>query len=172
LQANHNTKELAMNRRLTGLAIVALLALCIPVAVMLRNAGAASAIDNPTTISLSATPGGRTTTVDVGRKDRGHGVGDYSVTTGAPLRAATSHALVGHLDVVETILSARASEFRGSVRLGKATIELAGLRNPRVPTGVLAVTGGTADYSNARGTADLKINERSGAATLTLTLLP
>jgi hypothetical protein len=161
-----------MNRRLKGLAIVALLALCFAAALVLRSAGVASAIDTPTTISLSATPGGRTTTVDVGRRDGGHGVGDYSVTTGAPLRTATGHTLAGHLDVVETILSAGASEFRATVRLRAGTIQLDGLMNPRVAIGVLSVTGGTGTYSNARGTAVFNINEHSGAATVTLTLLP
>jgi len=161
-----------MDKTLRKLTAVVLFALCVAAAVVLRNAGAASAIDAPTTISLRATPGGRTTTVDTGRKDGGHGVGDYTVTTGAPLRAAPSRALAGHLDILETILSAQASEFRGIVQLHSGSIEVDGLMNPRRPTGVLAVTGGTGDYANARGTAGFKINERSGAATLTLTLLP
>ena len=161
-----------MEKTLKHLAAVVLLALCVAAGIALRNAGAASAIDAPMTISLRAAPGGRTTTVDTGRRDGGHGVGDYTVTTGAPLRAATSRSLAGHLDVVETILSAQASEFRCIVQLHSGSIQVDGLMNPRRPTGVLTVTGGTGDYANARGTAGFKINERSGAATLTLTLLP
>ena len=161
-----------MDKTLTKLTVAVMLALCVAAAVVLRSAGAASAIDAPSTISLRAMPGGRTTTVDAGRRDRGHGVGDYTVTTGAPLRAATSGALAGHLDIIEMIMTARASEFRGTVQLHSGSIQVDGLINPRRPTGVLAVTGGTGDYSNARGTAGFKINERSGVATLTLTLLP
>jgi len=154
------------------LAIIALLALGIVAALLLRSTGSASAIDSPLTISLRATPGGRSTTVDVGPRDGGHGIGDYTVTTGAPLRALTGNAIAGRLDVVETILSARASEFRATAVLGDSTIQLDGLMNPRKPTGVLAVTGGTGAYSNARGTASFKIDERSGGAMLTFVLLP
>jgi hypothetical protein len=161
-----------MTRTRKGLAILALLALGILAALLLRSTGSAAAIDSPTTISLRAAPGGRTTTVDVGRRDAGHGIGDYTVTTGAPLRALTGNAVAGHLDVVETILSARASEFRATVDLSGGTIQVDGLMNPRKPTGVLAVTGGTGAYSNARGTASFDIDQRSGTATLTLVLLP
>jgi hypothetical protein len=161
-----------MTRTRTGLGMIVLSALGIAAALLLRSAGSAAAIDSPTTISLRATPGGRTTTVDVGRRDGGHGIGDYTVTTGAPLRDSTSNAIAGRLDVVETILSARASEFRATAVLGDSTIQLDGLMNPRKPAGVLAVTGGTGAYSNARGTASFKIDERSGAAMLTFVLLP
>lgn len=160
-----------MEKPVKQIAVVVLVAFGLAAAIALRNAGAAPALDTPTTISLRATHGGVTTTVDTGRKDRGHGVGDYSVTTGAPLRTATSRALAGHLDIIETILSAQASEFRGIVQLHAGTIQVDGVMNPRRPNGVLAVTGGTGDYSNARGTAGFRINERSGAATLTLLLL-
>ena len=159
-----------MTTRTKGLTIAVLLALCLAAGI-LRNAGAASAVDTPTTIALKAPRGGTTTSVDVGRRgDRGPG--DFSVTTGAPLRDAATNGPAGRLDVIETILSRNASALRATVLLEAGTIEIDGLFNPRTGSAELAVTGGTGDYATARGVATLKINERTGAAALTLSVLP
>jgi hypothetical protein len=160
-----------MNRPKT-FTIVMLLALCVGAAALLRNAGAAAAVDSPTTITLTAPPGGKTTNVDVGRNDRDHGSGDFTVITGAPLHDAGSHAVAGHLDGIETILSAKASELRAEITLSTGTVELDGVLNPEIHTNTLAITGGTGAYSNARGTVTTTTSQRTHAATLTLRLLP
>jgi hypothetical protein len=156
--------------RWNAFAIVALLALCVATALLLSKAGAASAIDSPTTITLSAPAGGKTTTVDIGRRDHGHGVGDYAVIAGAPLRDAGTHVKAGHLDGTETILSASASAFHATVKLAAGAVELDGVVDPRAHSNAVAVTGGTGTYSNVRGIATI-LTGRSGA-TITLQLVP
>ena len=69
-------------------------------------------------------------------------------------------------------MSRNASALRATALLKAGTIEIDGLFNPRTGSAELAVTGGTGDYATARGVATLKINERTGAAALTLSVLP
>jgi hypothetical protein len=152
------------------LGILTLVALCVGAALMLRNAGAASAIDSPTTVTLNAPPGGRSTNVDVGRNDKDHGVGDFTVITGAPLRDAHTHVLAGHLDGIETILSAKASELHASILLANGVIDFDGVLNPQAHANTLAVTGGTGAYSNVRGT--VTTSTRQHTPTITLQLVP
>jgi hypothetical protein len=110
--------------------------------------------------------------VDVGRKDGDHGSGDFTVITGAPLRDARSHAIAGHLDGIETILSAKASELRADTTLSTGTIELDGVLNSEIQTNTLAITGGTGVHANVRGTITTTTSQHTPTATLTLRLLP
>jgi hypothetical protein len=82
------------------------------------------------------------------------------------LRDAATRGPAGRLDILGTIASRRADFVAITAHLHDGTIQVNGvMRHGKSPV-LLAVTGGTGNYANARGT--LALNERTGRATFSL----
>jgi hypothetical protein len=122
-----------------------------------------AAIAAPITIEAVV---GRGTDTFVDNRPKGEGVGDSFVTTRAKLSDPSTRATVGSMDILGTIASRRSNFASITARLRRGTVQVNGvMRHDRTPT-VLAVTGGTGDFANARGT--LALNERTQRATFRL----
>jgi hypothetical protein len=139
-------------RRFTGAVAASVAAASITVAIA-AAAGNGSAVESPSTLMLS-TPfeGGKTRTVDLGKK--GLGAGDMFLSTGAPVRDEATGRRIGALDGIETILSpahdGTVSELI-TMRLEDGTLVLQNVIRHTDRPAALAVTGGTGAYADARG---------------------
>jgi hypothetical protein len=152
---------MSLNSQLLAVAALAGLAVA---GVALQDSPAASAVDSPRTIELAVGRPAKNTFVDTAKK--GESVGDSFITTGVKLRDAATRERVGRLEVLGTIASRRAEFIAITTRLHDGTIQVNGvMRHGKSPV-LLAVTGGTGNYANARGT--LALNERTGRATFSL----
>jgi len=130
----------------------------------LDDSAAAPAVDSPRTIELAVGRSAKDTFVDTGRK--GESVGDDFISTGVRLRDPATHDRVGRIDLLGTIASERAEFITITTRLNDGTIQVSGVMRHHESPVLLAVTGGTGSYANARGT--LALNEGTKRATFSL----
>jgi hypothetical protein len=131
----------------------------------LHDSAAAPAIDSPQTLEF-AVGRSKDTFVDVGKK--GESVGDFFITRGARLRDPATHERVGRIDLLGTIASERAEFVTLTTRLRDGTIQVSGVMRHDESPMLLAVTGGTGSYANARGTLALNASTKR----VTFSLLP
>ena len=93
-------------------------------------------------------------------------IGDSFITARAKLSDPSTRTKVGSVDILGTIASRSSNFVAITARLRGGTVQVNGvMRHDRRPT-VLAVTGGTGDFENIRGT--LTLNERTQRATFKL----
>jgi hypothetical protein len=99
------------------------------------------------------------------------GVGDYFITTGAPLLDPDTKRRVGRFDGVELVVGRSGEFWTLTARLADGTLQVNGQRRHPQRVNVLPVVGGTGAYANVRGTMTLtEIGERG--ARLTFNLAP
>lgn len=147
----------------TGLTVAAVASVTTAAGIAIAEPDPRVAIAAPITIE-TVVGRGTDTSVDNGRK--GEGVGDSFITTRAKLSDPSTRSKVGSVDILGTIASRSSNFVAITARLRGGTVQVNGvMRHDRTPT-VLAVTGGTGDFENARGT--LTLNERTQRATFKL----
>ena len=147
----------------TGLTVAAVASGTTAAGIAIAEPDPRVAIAAPITIE-TVVGRGTDTSVDNGRK--GEGVGDSFITTRAKISDPSTRSKVGSVDILGTIASRSSNFVAITARLRGGTVQVNGvMRHDRAPT-VLAVTGGTGDFENARGT--LTLNERTQRATFKL----
>jgi hypothetical protein len=147
----------------TALTVAAVSSVTTAAGIAIADPDPRAAIPAPITIETVV---GRGTDTFVDNRRKGEGVGDSFITTGAKLSDPSTRSTVGSMDILGTIASRRSDFASITARLRGGTVQVNGvMRHGRTPT-VLAVTGGTGDFENARGTFTL--NERTQRATFSL----
>jgi hypothetical protein len=120
----------------------------------------ASARPSATLIQLKL-PHTTSTYVDLGRK--GYSAGDYFLSSGRLLDAATSKP-AGRLGGIWTILSRQADHVTIDLGLDSGTLFVTGQIRHTAPRSALTIAGGTGRYSSARGTVVFRYTSQTTAA--------
>jgi hypothetical protein len=149
------------------LIIAAVIAVTAVTTAATEAAGPTSPRSDASVLTLLAPPGGRTTTIDLGK--RGPSAGDEFVTTGSPLQRPGSHTRVGRIDLIETSMSETRSSLSFTARVPHGTLQVQGAYNPNNSRFTLPIVGGTGAYLAARGAVTLDTNSRT--PTLTFRIL-
>lgn len=134
-----------------------------PITTVAAAAFAAAAITVPTALGQSAPgrsfevvqpfTGGKTTTINAGRKSIGPG--DQFLSTGLPLLDAPRGTRIGTADGMETIVGRAGGgtvNMTGVLRLKDGKLHFGGLLRRSDTPQALPVLGGTGAYAGARGT--------------------
>ena len=152
---------MSVRSHLLSVAVLAVLAVG---GVALQDSAAAPGAASPETIELAVGRSAKDTIVDNGKK--GESIGDSFISTAVKLRDADTRAPAGRLDILGTIASRRADFVAITAHLHGSTIQVNGLMRHSTAPHLLAITGGTGSYANARGT--LELDESTGRATFSL----